>query len=445
MSQQEAGHSGLGSCDSGCVKFAAILLVVASGCGSVANEKPDARPPDSSMPDMAIDAPNAIAPGAVSAHSVNTFAAAGSAFTKVVFKTEDYDDRGEYDATTGRFTAKFAGDYLVCSSVYVPNTLIELDIYKNSVRGRAFAFTTGVAEGCQPVRLAAGDYIEVWVYNYAATVTVNDSPLGTWITISQVDTIVTAQTAGSTSVPSATFTKVPHTNENFDTGGDFDGPNATFHPAQNGDYQFCSWLTWSTLSYGGEIDLYVNNTREAGLGDAIGAHGGCRSVRLVANDAVDIRMYQATGGTVNRAADSIWDWLAITKIPGVFSVETIGAMSVPNATFTKIPYATEIFDDGGRFDVGTSTFTAATAGDYLFCAAADANPAGGDVELDLFKNGARDKAFVWGRGGITGCTVLRLAAADQVDVRIWHNGGGTVTTFGGNGTLWWWFQASKIP
>lgn len=429
------------------MKTAGCLLVAmmasSAGCGSVDNKQPDARLADTSMSVDSLDGPNTVAPGAVSVNSVNTFAAAANTFTKVIFKTENYDDRNEYDPTTGRFTAMHAGDYLVCTSVYIPSTTFELDLFKNSARVRAFAYATGVAEGCQPIQLAAGDYIEVSLFNDSATVTVADSPLGIWLTINEIKMSVNAQVAGSTSVPSATFTKVPHTNELLDTANEFDAPQATFHPSQNGDYQFCSWLAWNSTTYGGEIDLYVDNTREDGVGDSRAACGGCRTLRLTTTNAVDVRMWQGTGGTVNVPEDNSWDWLTISKMPALVSVETIGTLNVPSVTFTKIPYATELFDDDGRFDVGTSTFTAAAAGDYLFCAAGDANPAAADVEFDLFKNGAREGAFVWGRNGITGCRVVRLAAADQIDVRIWHNNAGTVG-FGGNGNLWWWFQASKI-
>jgi hypothetical protein len=421
---------------------ALLLLIVVSGCGSVEGHKVDARPADTASADTAIDAP-AVPPAAVSAYGTATFAAPSTTFTKVVFTTEQYDDRDEYDPTTGRFTSMHGGDYLVCASVYIPNVYFEIDLYKNNVRGRAFGVSTGVAGGCQPVRLAAGDYIEVWLYQYgSSSVTINDSPEGTWLTISQVNTIVDAQNVGSTNVPTGTFVKVPHHNEIFDMAGEYDNAQATFTPSQPGDYQFCSWLTWNTTSYGGEIDLFVNGAREKGLGDQRGACGGCRTLRLAANDVVDIRMWQGTGNTVTVPEDPNWDWLVIGKLPALVSAEGITTFSAPSQTFVKVPYAREIFDDDGRFDIGTSTFTAASAGDYLFCASLYATSAAADVELDLFKNGVRDRAIAWGRNGIGGCRVLRLAVADQIDVRVWHNNAEAVSF--STDAYWPWFQTSQI-
>ena len=428
------------------MKVVAFVLVVVAGCGSVSGKDVDARLPDTTNADTAGDTPGALPPAAVSAYGNATFAAATQTFTRVAFQTESYDDRNEYDPTTGRFTPAEAGDYLVCASVYIPSTMFEIDLYKNNVRGRAFGMATGVTEGCQPVRLAAGEYIEVWLYQYAtSSVTIGDSPQGTWITISQITTDVDAAAVGSISVPNATFVKVPSTNEIRDTHGEYDDAQATFHAGQAADYLFCTWLAWNSQTYGGEIDLYVNGSREDGLGDGVGTSGGCRTLRLAANDGVDVRMYQQNGGPVTKTADSNWDYVAIGKQPAISSVESITTLSnVPGGTFVKIPYAVELFDDGGRFDIGSSTFTAGSAGDYLFCAAANSAIVGAaNIELDLFKNGARERAMAWGRGEpVSGCRVVRLDASDQIDVRIWHDKS-TAVTFSSD-PIWWWFQASKI-
>lgn len=57
----------------------------------------------------------------------------------VIYDTEDYDELSEYNNTTGIFTAKYAGFYIVTAGLYLPTTTpwtagnqIVLGIYKNS-------------------------------------------------------------------------------------------------------------------------------------------------------------------------------------------------------------------------------------------------------------------------------------------------------------------------
>ena len=48
---------------------------------------------------------------------------------------------------------------------------------------------------------------------------------------------------------------------------------------------------------------------------------------------------------------------------GATSADNINGFNMANAAFTRVPYVSELYDRNGEFNVGTSTFTAASAGD----------------------------------------------------------------------------------
>ena len=75
--------------------------------------------------------------------------------TAVPFTTEEYDTRGEYDPTTGIFTASEAGYYAVKATVgldptaYVAGDTLTLDLYKNGTKlqlGNVFSCEANATE-----------------------------------------------------------------------------------------------------------------------------------------------------------------------------------------------------------------------------------------------------------------------------------------------------------
>jgi hypothetical protein len=97
-------------------------------------------------------------------------------FTKIPYKTVEYDDLGEFDPATSTFTPKYAGDYQVCSAAFVSfgnvtNRAFEVDLFVDGVRDNpsyaapgATGGTATVGTGCDVVRLAAGAKLDVRVY-----------------------------------------------------------------------------------------------------------------------------------------------------------------------------------------------------------------------------------------------------------------------------------------
>ena len=92
------------------------------------------------------------------------------------------------------------------------------------------------------------------------------------------------------------------------------------------------------------------------------------------------------------------EWIATAQgHSSAVSLDDTTSFAAANQTFTKVPYTTELHDDDDEFDVGTSRFTAAHAGDYEVCASLYTGGADVEFELDLYKNGVRENALAHGR------------------------------------------------
>lgn len=423
-----------------------VGLVAVAACGKVSNKPVDA-PVQHDSPGGGSDAPKqmdapAVGATAIAADDITPFTMANVTFTKVPYVSVAYDDLSEYDMTSSTFTAKAAGDYLICASLYLNNFSVraELDLYKNGTRDRGFAEGFGVTTGCRVIRLAAGDAIDVEAWQNSGS---NLSPTAdanwNWLTIQRVTATAMIENTANMSVASATFTTIPFANEIFDDASQFDPATSKFTAKAAGDYLMCAAKDISP-NVRGEADVFVNGTRERGFALGPAAITGCHSVRLAAGDAVDIELYQQSVATASMTADVSWDWM--TVVPQTASVAEIGitGFSAPAQVFTKVPYSTEAFDANGEFDVGTNTFTAATAGDYLVCASlASFTTTDGD-ELDIYKNGVREKGLHFGQAAITGCRVLRLAHNDQIQIEYYRPG---AVTFSSDAN-WDYLTVSKL-
>lgn len=123
-------------------------------------------------------------------------------------------------------------------------------------------------------------------------------------------------------------------------------------------------------------------------------------------------------------------------------VHAVTPFALPASTFTKIPYLTETFDDQNEFDPTTSQFTATVAGDYLVCASITGMPVG--FEVDAYVGTTRTRPIVYDTvaSAGTGCGVVRLAAAQTLDLRAYSTAG-TGATINSN-TLWDTLSISRM-
>lgn len=108
------------------------------------------------------------------AYSTTVQSIAAATFTKVIYDAEVFDNQGEYDPTISRFTAKQAGIYQVSAGIFwapgVDGDRVITNIYVNGIEHtRVFDSTQGGANdrqsaGSAAVKLAAGDYLEIFAW-----------------------------------------------------------------------------------------------------------------------------------------------------------------------------------------------------------------------------------------------------------------------------------------
>lgn len=257
---------------------------------------------------------------------------------------------------------------------------------------------------------------------------------------------------GGLSLPGYTFRKVPYNAELYDSKGQFDPSTSRFTAAEPGDYFICASLTSypADTAHGFELDLLINGNRENAFANATQGGGfgqGCRTVRLQKNDYVEIGAHQESTGTMQFASNPYWNWLTIDSVSGAVSADNATPFVAENNAFTKVPYVSEIYDDGGHFSADTGRFAAPGAGDYTICASllASASTSTSGFEIDVFINGNREKAFAGATvgGAQHGCRTVRLAMSDLVDLRV-YQGSGTSMRFGAN-DIWNWLTINRSP
>jgi len=399
-----------------------VGLLAVAACGKVNEKDIDAAvgSDGGGQDDAMIDAP--VGPtivSAVSAHGVANFAVPDATFTKVQYNAEVYDDENEFDVTTNRFTAKVAGDYLVCAGLSVNATgyQYELDVYLNNTRLRAIAIGENVTRGCTVVRMAATDYVEIWMLqSTGSAVNVTQNLVWDWLTIGRLASpSVAAATQASFDAANNTLTPLPYTNEQRDELNGFDVGTLQFTAAQAGDYLTCASIS-TNAAFFGQLHTAKNGAPVVMFGRQIAAANGCRTTRMAAADTLQVRFLQANGGVRTIPHNAFWNWMSLHRVPAMVQLNTISNVTLPQAVFTKIPYTSEEFDSPAQFDVGNNTFTAATAGDYLVCVSLNAG--GLDfVETDVFKNGQQLLGITHGKIRANGCHIVRLAQGDQIDIR----------------------------
>jgi hypothetical protein len=179
-------------------------------------------------------------------------------------------------------------------------------------------------------------------------------------------------------------------------------------------------------------------------GGVLGSAGGDT---FVTNDYSSVEANQSTGGDITgdvfggneaqalgemltqvASADSLSEMVmqpAMTEANVAFRAFQSTAQAVAAVTFTKVLFQSEDFDAGNNF--ASSTFTAPSAGIYLFTFVVATDPA---ADLDrrigtFYKNSVENsRVFDVGASGtgsytLGGSTLMKLATGDTVDVYIY--------------------------
>lgn len=427
------------------------LVVLLAACGSVTAKNDAGHDGPGGHGDAPADVAGdaAATPStAIGAGTITQFSP-GSIVDTVIPYNYDYDDLSEWSNATSSFTPKHDGDYLICASVSMGtanlNTPIELHLFKNGGIALDLARGHGIATGCGTIRLAANDSVSIEVFLESG----NQSNLvlpdtnWDWLTIERVTEVTAAKTSTAFPSPSGSFVPVRYDTTSVNDGTLYNPATYQLKPTTGGDFEVCASLAFSfsqnTLE--GELDLFVNSTREKTMSNGVGLMAGCRSVRVAANDAVDVRLFQNTSDTTVPTDISENDWLTITKQPITTSVGAIAPFNTTSHQWAQVLYSTVVFDDASQFNTTTHQFTATAAGDYEVCASllVPASTVDGD-EIDIYKNGAREKGLSYGHFGLSGCRVMRLSAGDYVQIWQYTLGDKAYT----NDVNWDWLEVSKL-
>ena len=110
------------------------------------------------------------------------------------------------------------------------------------------------------------------------------------------------------------------------------------------------------------------------------------------------------------------------------SVRDVVPFTLNSGPFTKITFASELYDDKSEYDLASHTFSPQEDGDYEICARSRLNNSNVDsAELVLFRNGGVEASlFGPDSDGGAGCRTVRLSSGDEVDVRIGQGSGSTL-------------------
>lgn len=108
-------------------------------------------------------------------------------YTTVPFDGEAFDTQGEYDPTTGRFTAAEKGDYEFCASLTSFTGTFDVTLFVDGKKEKSFAMSKlGAAQGCRLVRLDPGHFVEVRAHQTTgAPIAFNPNALWNWMTVNR--------------------------------------------------------------------------------------------------------------------------------------------------------------------------------------------------------------------------------------------------------------------
>jgi hypothetical protein len=308
--------------------IASARLGIAQGCRTImlkAGEYAEVWVEQSSGAPMAF-APNAFwnwlsvnpLDGSASLDNIKAFTAETATFTKVPYSAALYNVDKQFDEQAGRYTAATPGDYRVCASLTSGAKDFELDLAISGSRENAFAVAShGTASGCRTVRLAQGQFVEVWVrHETGAPMAFAPNQSKNWMTVDKLAATdatlaVSLDNNSAFAAPPNTFTKVPYVNVLYDTQKQFSLQTNRFTTTTPRDYLVCASL--ASLAQDFELNLYVNGVREKAIAMSnIGVGQGCRAIRLKkAGDFVEVWVHQNSATPINFATNQFWNWMTI--------------------------------------------------------------------------------------------------------------------------------------
>lgn len=303
-----------------------------------------------------------------------------------------WNSHGDFDATTGEFTAPIAGDYLIMAMGFPAGGLgtsaewqIELEDGAGTryILGRQYnsSGNAGNSDHISGLRtLAKGDVVRVQQRNdvaeHAAFAVLYLDPARNLVGFDANK----ASTSGSVNSVVSGWT------ENIDYGADFDGTTFTVPEAATmliGGQGFAAGGHSGGAVY---PDLRVNGTTVSDLAPQFelgtGAHGcTCGFTSLLSLSASDaLTIYQMVD--VQETME-FWGVTIPSNIPCAFSAHKTSQSDA--GALTDVTGMTERFDLGGDFNASTGIFTAPSDGVYFFGSGANGlNTSGVEAQARVY-------------------------------------------------------------
>jgi hypothetical protein len=199
----------------------------------------------------------------------------------------------------------------------------------------------------------------------------------------------------------------------------------------------------ATLAYTAGLEQVVLNGAVLVRGHDYTATNGTSitglSPALVASDVLEVFSFIAFS-VANTYTQSQTDGLVNALVGPAFSA-TSGALTLSNASTTKIPFNTIVFDTNNCFNTSTNRFTPTVAGYYMFGASVFMGFASNRGLIAIYKNGAsaiqRLDLGTNNNGGITFAAnglLYMNGTTDYVEAYAYQESGGNVT-MNNDGTL----------
>lgn len=260
-------------------------------------------------------------------------------------------------------------------------------------------------------------------------------------------------TAGTQSIPNATWTKVQmNATPTFDTNSEWDNVNHRFVAKQAGYYEITGQM-YILSAVDSIMSLKINGVNRiyAGAGNSSNSLPNITdSIYLNVGDYVDLWIEHFAGGARTLANNS--NVLTVTRIDqlavGAGAVATTGhqttkvkayqsvAQSIPSHSETQVNLQSKAFDTNDEFSTTTSKFTAKQAG-YYWINGQVALSASSSSYIRILKNGILLAITHGGPEHILAVSVLDyLNVGDNISLTIYHSlGSSNLVITGSNSTF----------
>lgn len=307
-----------------------------------------------------------------------------STITAIPFDTLDYEDGIPWNGAD--FVIPVAGYYQI-NAVATTNTMatggptLRMTINGSASVGGLTNQSPGAVSGSngptvhlhRTVKLAVGDLVHVSVSQISGSASaLAGGAASNWMNITKVPANQPAgggvvverpasamrQHLASTGILNNTLTAIAFDTEKHTEGITWDAVNAAFVVPEDGYYDVEAGVSFVTNATGQRtIYIQVNNVSQVAQTSGVGDQSvsAAVTVKALAGQLIKILTNQGSGATLALNGNALYNYASVTKVPAAYSgsaVSTYGernymgsrrhnaATSIPNLTFTPVPFDT---------------------------------------------------------------------------------------------------------